>query len=575
MKYMRHDLVIRARFIGGFFIFVALLLVIRLYFLQVVHGADYSHQAVAQYTEQSPDTQDRGSIFFKTKEGDLVLAAVMQTGWRVAINPQSITSASSTYEKLNAIVAVDRERFFSSAGKASDPYEEVAFHVTDTQADQIRALKLAGVILVADQWRFYPAKELAAHTVGFVAYKGASKAGVYGLESEYQDTLTKTSSGLYVNPFAEIFTNMQSLLSANPTANQGSIVTSIEPSVQLQLEKTLNGVVSTYSPRITGGIVMNPHTGEIVAMAVRPTFDPNTYNTVEDNAVFANPLVQGRYELGSIMKPLTMAAAIDSRAVTTKTTYKDTGCITVSGKKICNFDLKARGVVNVQQILSQSLNVGSAYLADAMGHPTFTLYMRSFQFDQKTGIDLPGEVSGDLTTLKDGFGPNVNYDTAAFGQGMTVTPVEMIRALSTLANGGVLPNPHVVTGIKYDNGVTRAITLPPGARVLSTSTADTVTKMLSIVYDDALLKGELKMEHYSVAAKTGTAQILNPAAGQYYSDRYLHSFFGYLPASDPKFIVFLFAVEPHGVEYASASLAHPFYDIAQFLINYYAIPPDR
>lgn len=279
--------------------------------------------------------------------------------------------------------------------------------------------------------------------------------------------------------------------------------------------------------------------------------------------------------MGSIMKPLTMAAAIDSRAVTPDTTYDDKGCITRSNKKICNYDLKARGVVPMQEILSQSLNLGATFLADTMGHDTLTRYMKAYQLDQKTGIDVPDEVSGDLSTLGDGSGPEVNYATASFGQGLAVSPIEMTRALATLASGGVLPNPHVVKGIKYESGITRSIHPGEGARVISTTTAETVTNMLTKAYDDALLGGALKMEHYSVAAKTGTAQIPNPATGTYYTDRYLHSFFGYFPAHEPRYIIFLFVLEPHGVEYASASLARPFYQIMQFIINYYSIPPDR
>jgi cell division protein FtsI (penicillin-binding protein 3)/stage V sporulation protein D (sporulation-specific penicillin-binding protein) len=319
---------------------------------------------------------------------------------------------------------------------------------------------------------------------------------------------------------------------------------------------------------------MDPHTGEIAAMATRPDFDPNTYNTVTNPAVYSNQLVEGRYELGSIMKPLTMAAGIDSGAVTTKTTYDDTGCITLSGKKVCNYDFRARGVIPMQEVLNQSLNVGATFVQQRMGKQVFTRYMKLYGFDEKTGIDLPNEVTGSLATLGDGSGPDVNFSTASFGQGVSVSPIEMIRALAALANGGILPSPHVTRAIQLRSGITRSLPVPDGVRALSATTTQTVTNMLITVYDDALLNGEIKQEHYSIAAKTGTAQIAQPGGG-YYSDRYLHSFFGYFPAHNPKFIVFLFVVEPHGVEYASASLAHPFDELARFLINYYDIPPDR
>jgi len=321
--------------------------------------------------------------------------------------------------------------------------------------------------------------------------------------------------------------------------------------------------------------VLDPRTGEVFAMGQRPSFDPNTYNLVSDDSVFMDRLVAGRYELGSIMKPLTLAAGIDSGAITEKSKYDDTGCIDVSTYHVCNYDARARGVIPMQEILSQSLNVGAAWVATKTGYPTFTTYMKAYGFGERTGIDLPNEVVGDISTLDEGRGPAVNYDTAAFGQGISVSPMEMIRALSTLANDGEMPNPHIVTGIKFENGVTRTVSTEPGPIVLKKSTADTVTNMLITVFDDALLNGTLKQEHYTVAAKTGTAQIAKPGGGYYPEGTYLHSFFGYFPAHDPRFIIFLFASKPKGQEYASATLARPFAQMEKFLINYYNIPPDR
>lgn len=570
---MKSRFVLRARLLSAVFILVAGLLIVRLYFIQIIHGSDYERNAMGQYVEPAPDTQDRGDIFFKKNDGGLVAAAVMQAGWRIAIQPKDISDAESVYVKLNAVTPIDREKFLASAAKKTDPYEEVAFRVPDASAATIRKAKIPGVLLVQDKWRYYPAGVLAAHAIGFVGFQGDKKVGVYGLERYWQDTLAKRASGLYVNPFAEIFTNVEALLSADPATHSGDVITSIDPAVQQHMESVLEIVMKTYEPKLAGGIVMNPRTGEILGLAARPVFNPNTYNTVADAEVFKNPLVENIYEMGSIMKPLTLAAAIDAHAITPATTYDDKGFIMKSGKKISNFDGKGRGVVNMQEVLNQSLNTGAVFAVDSMGHDLFSTYIHSYGLGEETGIDFQNEATGFIRAIDNGT--DVDYASASFGQGIAVSPIEMARALSVLANGGALPQPHVVTAVRYESGISRSISLPEQRQVLRPETVETMAGMLTTVFDKALLNGELKQEHYSIAAKTGTAQIAIPGGGGYYGDRYLHSFFGFFPSHDPKFIIFLYAVEPQKEQYASHTLAKPFLDITKFLINYYNVPPDR
>jgi len=572
---MRARFVLRVRILSLFAILAAILLLVRLYFIQIVHGDEYLRQASGQYMEAAGEMPERGDIFFTKKDGERVAAAVMQNGWRIAITPKNIEDGFKAYSQLSAAAAsLDKDRFLASAAKKDDPYEEVAFKLTDDEAAAVRREDLPGVITVRDEWRFYPAGSLAANTLGFVGYKGDSRVGVYGLESYYEDTLRHDDGGLYVNPFAEIFSNVRALVS-DPLTQKGSIVTSLEPSAQRQLETVLQGVMDTYGPKLAGGIVMDPSSGEIVAMAVNPSFDPNKYNLVENARDFANPIVENRYEMGSIMKPLTMAAAIDANAVTPKTTYNDPGCITKTGYKLCNFDFRGRGVVDMQEVLSQSLNTGVSFTVDKMGNGKFAEYVKKFGLGEETGIDLPGELAGNIDNLFVQGAADVDFASASFGQSIAVTPIEMIRALGALANEGKLPEPHLRTAIRTTAGIERTFAAPDEVQVVKPETAETVTNMLVKVYDDALLGGELKQEHYSIAAKTGTAQIANPGGGGYYTDRWLHSFFGYFPAHDPKFIVLLYAVEPHGEMYASRTLARPFDELARFLINYYDIPPDR
>ena len=575
---MKSGIVLRVRFLCGLFIVIALLLIVRLYFVQIVHGAEYQQEGTAQYVQTNPDTANRGDIYFTTKDGSLVAAAVSLSGYAIAINSTVLTDADTAYAKLNAITPIDRTAFMNAAAEKTSSFTSVAEHLSDAQAASIQALNIPGIIISPDEWREYPGGTLAAQALGFVGYDGTSttRVGLYGLEKEYDSTLSESSTGLFVNPFAEIFDNIQDIVTTDPASHQGSIVTSIEPNVQKELETTLATVMHSYTPVFDGGIIMDPHTGAIYAMAMDPTFDPNDYSAVSDPSVYQDDLVSGRYELGSIMKPLTMAAGIDSGAITASTTYDDTGCITVSGAQVCNFDFKARGVIPVPQILDQSLNVGASWIATKTGYPTFTNYMKGYQLGEKTGIDMPNEVAGNLTNLDDGQGPAVNFDTASFGQGITVSPIEMIRAISALANNGVLPDPHIVTAIQYESGVTRQIPVTQGPRVMQASSAQTVTKMLETVYDDYELHGAIKMTHYTAAAKTGTAQIPDPATGGYYPGSiYIHSFFGYFPATNPRFIVFLYAYKPIGQEYSAYTWDLPYFQLEQYLINYYDIPPDR
>ncbi len=572
---MRAKFVLRVRILSFFTIIAAIFLIVRLYFIQIVHGEEYRKQATGQYMEAASNEPPRGEILFTKKDGEHPAAATMQGGWRIAIDPKEIADAQMAYSQLAAAATIDTERFLASAAKKDDPYEEVAFRLTDDEAAAVRQLDLPGVITVRDEWRFYPAGALASQALGFVAYRGDTKEGVYGLERYYEDTLRHDGGGLNVNPFAEIFSNVGALLSSDPASQKGSIITSLEPSAQRELETVLDGVMKTYSPKQTGGIVMDPSSGEIVALAVSPDFDPNRSNLVSEPKVFQDPIVESRYEMGSIMKPLTMAAGIDAGAVTPHTTYDDKGCITKTGAKLCNFDKKGRGVVDMQEVLSQSLNTGASYVVDRMGNQKFAEYVKNYGLGEETGIDLPGEVPGSIGSLFVQGAADVDFASASFGQSIAVTPIEMIRGLAALANGGKLPEPHIVTSIRNATGIDRALTFADERQVLKPESAEQVTNMLVKVYDDALLGGVLKQEHYSIAAKTGTAQIAIPGGGGYYTDRYLHSFFGYFPAHDPKFIVFLYTIEPHGELYASHTLAQPFSDIAKFLINYYDIPPDR
>jgi cell division protein FtsI (penicillin-binding protein 3)/stage V sporulation protein D (sporulation-specific penicillin-binding protein) len=278
--------------------------------------------------------------------------------------------------------------------------------------------------------------------------------------------------------------------------------------------------------------------------------------------------------MGSIIKPITMASAIDSGAVNeANTTYNDTGFRDLNGYKVRNFDSKSRGPhTSMQAILDQSLNVGIVFLVEQLGTKRFQEYFKKFGLGSETGIDVPGEASGLTKNLDSKV--MVDSATAGFGQGIAITPIQTIRALAVLGNGGKLVTPHIVDSILYQNGDRKKIVEETPDQVIKPETSERISRMLVHVVDTALMHGADKMDHYSIAAKTGTAQMVQPGKG-YYEDRYLHSFFGYFPAYEPKYIIFLFHTYPKGAQYASATLTDPFFKLVKFLISYYQVPPDR
>ncbi len=567
--------VLRIRIISVLVIVFALLLVTKLYLVQIVSGKQFIERADAQYVRPANGVFDRGTIFFQAKDGTLMAAASLKTGYTIAVNPAILRDPEGVYSKLSALIPLDHTAFIAEATKPNDTYEEIAKQVDPDVANKIDALAIPGLNIYQEKWRYYPAGSLAAHVIGFVGYDGNALDGRYGLERYYDSTLERTDDDIYVNFFAEIFSDIHETFSDNGTI-EGDVVSTIEPNVQSYLEQELQYVQTKYNSKVTGGIIMDPMTGSIYAMAANPTFDPNNYGAVNTIGVFTNPLVQNVYELGSIMKPITMAIGLDTHSITASTTYTDSASITVNGSTIHNWDLASHGQTTMQKVLSDSLNIGAAWVEQRIGNKQFSSYMYKFGFGEKTGIDLPNEASNLVANLQSPR--DVEYATASFGQGIAITPISMVRALSVLANGGYLITPHVVDKIDYNIGYTKNINPGLGPQVISTATSKTITGMLVNVFDGALnndVGGTIEMPHYSIAAKTGTAQLVDNSTGGYYSDRYLHSFFGYFPASNPRFIIFLYTYDPQGEELASHTLTVPFSDIAKFLINYYEIPPDR
>jgi cell division protein FtsI/penicillin-binding protein 2 len=575
----------RIRLISACLLIFSCFLFVKLYSVQIVNSEEFSEQADRQY-QRPANAFNRGTIYFSDKDGNMISAATIRTGFILAINPsvlQKNNTIEKVYEELSNILSkkdssipgtelsieLSYEDYIKKASKPNDTYEELKRNLDEGIGKQISELKLSGVSLHRDKRRYYPGSSLASHVLGFMAYNENELAGRYGLERSYERQLRRENDSVYSNFFVELFSNIKTITTGENV--ESDIVTTIDPHTQSYLENTLKDVLAKYSSEKTGGIIMNPKTGEIYAMAIAPSFDPNSFGQERNLAIFRNDLVESVYEMGSIIKPLSLAVGIDVGKINASSTYNDKGSVTSDGRTFYNFDKKGRGVITLQEALSKSLNTGFAHIVDMVGIKTFGEYFLNFRLGEKTGIDLPNEATGLVSNLKSPR--KIEYYTASFGQGIALSPISVTRAFSVIANGGNLVQPYIVKKYQYKMGTSKTVTPTVGPRIIKEDTARQVIDMMVYNIDNALFEGKAKNPRYSVAGKTGTAQIAEK--GGYAEDRFLHSFVGFLPASDPQFVVFLYTINPRGVRFSSETLAQPFLDTTKYLINYYQIPPDR
>jgi len=546
--------------------------------LQIANHDVYARIADDQYVGVVHDLFDRGGIFFTGKGGERIPAALVRYGYKVYAHPNKVENPREVYDQLAELIDLDKDIFFEQLADTRDTYEELAFHIDLETADAVRELRLPGIGITGDQWREYPGGSLAAHAIGFVAYDEHVLNGRYGLEKYYEGLLAHGQEKIYVNTFAQIFSDLHANVSASQK-KEADILTTLEPQVQDYLDERIGEVKNTWKADHAGAIVMNPSSGALYAMSGSENFDLNNFGSVNDVSVFSNPLVQDVYEMGSIIKPLVMAMALEEDIVNPQTGYDDQGSVDVGDYTIYNFDKQSRGVVSMTEVLQQSLNTGMVYIGELLGKERMRDYFTRLKISERTGVDLPYEVNNLTKNLEKG-GP-VEFANISFGQGIALTPLSMARSFSVLANDGILADPHLVWALDYNHG---GITKRNGndseedkelRRVFSSQTTEEVTRMLTGIVDENFKEDFPQLETYSIAAKTGTAQIANPAGG-YYDDKYMHALAGYFPAYDPEYVVFYYLVNPkEDARYSSETLTDPFMETIDFLRQYYTVPPDR
>lgn len=449
---------------------------------------------------------------------------------------------------------------------------KIIIHTDNTE------LKLAGFGYNMTSFRLYPEKTSGSQLLGFTSYEDDKEQhGKYGLEGFFDEDLF----GRYGSVRSERGAGGLVIVNDRQADNKvdgRSLVLTIDRSAQFTACQALDAAVAKHGADGGSVIIVDPKTGAVLAMCSAPNFDPNDYRLVKDISVYNNPAIFDQYEPGSVFKAITMAAALDQDKVTPDTTYDDKGQVMINGwpKPIRNSDFETHGghgITNMVTVLEQSLNTGAIFAMEQIGVKKFSEYVRAFGFGEKTGVELEGESTGNISNIIGGRVKEVSAATASFGQGITVTPLQMVMSYVAIANGGKLLKPYVVKEIINPDGQ-RVVTEPaPARRVISERTASLLTGMLINVVENGHSKG-LQTPGYYIAGKTGTAQVASTVT-KGYSNAYNHTFIGYAPANNPEFVILTKIDNPKDARFAESTAVPLAGEITRFLLNHWEVKKDR
>ena len=590
----------------------------KLFYLQILKGSFYEALAIGQHELYKKLFPERGSIYVVENNGSKQTLFPLVTNRDLHMLyavPKDIEKPRETAEKLFGLfglpddidmkkveeelfadITVDLDpamaleikqtrlekwqeeqkekeitRLESLLAKADDPYEPIKHKLTDEQMEVIKLWAIKGLAFKNEIWRFYPEEGMGGHILGFWGFDSDNRIGKYGLEGYFDKELT--------GQFGEIQGEKDGLgniiaigsSSLKEKVDGFSLVLTIDRAIQYKACGALSRAVEYFKAESGSVIVMNPKTGAILAMCGAPDFNPDEYNKVEDVEVYNNPAIFKAYEPGSIFKAITMSIALEMNKVEPTTTYIDTGGVQIGPYNIKNYNDLVYGKQTMTEVLEKSINTGSIFAMRQVTPKVFAQYVKDFGFGQKTNIKLDKEVSGDISNL-DKRG-EIYAATASFGQGITVTTLQMITAVSALANGGKLMTPYIVSQIIKNDGKIETFKPQEVKQVISAKTATTISGMLVSVIENGHSKGA-KIDGYRIAGKTGTAQVANKSSGGYSSDVNT-SFISYGPFSDPVYAMIVRIDKPQWGKTGEAVAVPVATDIAKFILQYYNVPYDN
>jgi len=541
------------------FIFLFTIIIIsQLAYIQIENHDFYRALAQGQQMFFIETKGERGEIFFRNEEP----LAINRTFFYVFASPTKVKNHQETAIVLSEIIALDKDFILRRITRENSFFELLKRRLTQDEINKLKEKNLPGIYFGKEVLRYYPQNFLASQVVGFVSDE---REGQYGIEGYFNQVLEGEEG--FQRGKRDVFGRVLGGIIEDGGRTGQDIILTLDYNIQFTAERLLKEAYENFSIKNGQIIVMNPKNGEILAMASFANFNPNEFSKFNNLGIFKNPAISKVFEPGSVMKTFAMAAALEEGKITPETKYIDKGMVEIGRHIIRNFDHRIWGERTMTEVLAKSINTGSVYVAQLVGLDVFVKYLQRFGFFDLTGVELQGEVAFHNQELR--RGREINLATASFGQGISITPIQLVRAFSIIANQGRMVNPRIIK--KTDTDIETYY-----QQIISLETARQLTTMLVDTINHPWNR-RAQIPGYYVAGKTGTAEIPWVVLGYNkpgYSDRTIHAFVGFAPAYNPQFVIMIKLDEPQGVRSSSFSAAPIFQELARHIINLRQIPPD-
>ena len=541
------------------FLFVFLIIIVKLIRFQISSNSNRSN-----YFRTTKIASKRGRIFDRNKQP----LAVNQTLYRLAIEPPKIKDKTDFINKIAPLLQIESASLEAKIDSTKQ-WQLIKTALPKETMLKVAQLKQPGIIFEEESYRYYPEASLAAHLIGFVGKNSENDpVGYFGVEGYFEKDLSglpgllRSERDLSNNP---IFAGTQEMLEAEDGRD---LILTIDKAVQMIIKNRLKKAIKTYQAKEGCVIVVDPLNLEVLGLSCLPDFDAEQYYKF-DETFYKNSALTNLYEPGSIFKPLIVAAAVEEKAIKPNDIYNETGPLQFGEYRIQTWNNKYEGKISITRILEKSSNVGMVYIGEKLGNKKIYQYLNDYGFGKKTDIDLQGEFVNQIKPFNNWY--PIDFATVTFGQGIAVTPLQMVKAFASLINGGQLLQPHVVKQIN-DNSTIRNIQKKLVKRILSTQTSEVIKKMLQSTVENGEISWA-KPKGYLIGGKTGTAQVA--IKGHYDSSKTIASFIGFAPVSNPKFLTLVILKEPKTSQWGSETAAPLFFEIAKDLIVYYNIAPEQ